>query len=160
MNTDMCVPCGNGILNIRAGAIIMKNGKVLMAKDEKDEYYFSIGGRLKFGETAEEAVIRETFEETGIKLSVDSLGFIHENYFVGDQYNKKNKLVYEISFFYYMNVPNDFEPTSYSYIDGGNKIILSWISLDDDTKIYPEFYKKELKKQQNYIKHFITDGRN
>ena len=159
MNVDMCVPCDNGVLNIRSGAIIMKDGKVLMAKDEKNDYYFSIGGRLKFGETAEEAVVREVFEETGIRLTIDKLGFIHENYFIGDQYNKLNKLVYEISFFFYMNVPNDFEPISYSYTDGDNKVTLSWISLDDDTKIYPEFYKKELKNPQNYIKHFITDGR-
>ena len=84
MNVDMCDPCDNGVLNIRSGAIIMKDGKVLMAKDEKNDYYFSIGGRLKFGETAEEAVVREVFEETGIRLTIDKLGFIHEKYFIGD----------------------------------------------------------------------------
>ena len=36
MNKDMCVPCGDGILNIRAGAIIIKNGKVLMVGNERD----------------------------------------------------------------------------------------------------------------------------
>ena len=30
MNKDMCVACDDGILNIRVGAIIMKDGKLLM----------------------------------------------------------------------------------------------------------------------------------
>ena len=30
MNIDMTVPCADGIINIRVGAIIMKNGKLLM----------------------------------------------------------------------------------------------------------------------------------
>ena len=30
MNKDMCVACDDGILNIRVGAIIMKDGKILM----------------------------------------------------------------------------------------------------------------------------------
>lgn len=34
MNKDMCVACDDGILNIRVGAIIMKDGKILMVDDE------------------------------------------------------------------------------------------------------------------------------
>ena len=66
MNKDMCVVCDDGFLNIRAGAIIMKAGKLLMVSNDRD-YLYSVGGRLKFGETAEEAVVREVLEE---KLSV------------------------------------------------------------------------------------------
>ena len=29
MNQDMCVPCGRGLINLRASAIIMKDGKIL-----------------------------------------------------------------------------------------------------------------------------------
>ena len=53
---DMCVPCGDGILNIRVGAIIMKNGKALMVKSKFGDYCYSVGGRIRFGETAAEAV--------------------------------------------------------------------------------------------------------
>ena len=53
MNKDMCVACDDGILNIRAGAIIMKDGKILMVGNGRD-YLYSVGGRVKFGETAEE----------------------------------------------------------------------------------------------------------
>ena len=89
MSKDMCVACGDGILNIRAGAIIMKNGKLLMVGNNKS-YLYSVGGRIKFGETAEEAVVREVFEETGVQMEIDRLGFVHENYFYGDMPSNLN----------------------------------------------------------------------
>lgn len=50
----------------------------------KRNYLYSVGGRIKFGETAQEAVVREVPEETGVKMEIDRLGFVHENYFYGD----------------------------------------------------------------------------
>ena len=32
MGPDMCVPCGDGLLNIRVGAMIVKKGKILMVQ--------------------------------------------------------------------------------------------------------------------------------
>ena len=58
----------------------------------------SDNGRIKFGETAEEVVVREVFEETGMKMEIDRLGFVHENYFYGDTATNMGKLIYEISF--------------------------------------------------------------
>ena len=98
MNIDMTTPCDNGLINIRVGAIIMKNNKILMVGCvNRPEYLYSVGGRIKFGETSEEAIVREVFEETGHKLEVDRLGFIHENYFYGDTPHSNGKLIYEVS---------------------------------------------------------------
>ena len=84
MNQDMAVQCDNGLINIRVGAIILKDGKLLMVGNRRSNYLYSVGGRIKFGETAEQAVVREVFEETGVKMEIDRLGFVHENYFYGD----------------------------------------------------------------------------
>ena len=35
MKNDMTVPCEDGLINLRAGAIIMRDGKVLMARAGK-----------------------------------------------------------------------------------------------------------------------------
>ncbi len=155
MNKDMCVVCDDGILNIRAGAIIMKDGKLLMVGNDRS-YLYSVGGRLKFGETAEEAVVREVFEETGVKMEIDRLGFVHENYFYGDAPSNLNKLIYEISFFFYMKVPDTFAPISESFTEDNSKEHLVWVSLDDDVKIYPNFFKTELKNPADTVKHFTT----
>ena len=158
MSKDMCVACGDGIMNIRAGAIIMKNGKLLMVENNKS-YLYSVGGRIKFGETAEEAVVREVFEETGVKMESDRLGFVHENYFYGDMPSNLNKLIYEISFFFYMKVPDDFAPVSESFMEGSSKERLVWVSLDDEIKMYPEFFRTELKNPTDTVKHFVNDER-
>ena len=159
MKQDMCVPCGEGILNIRAGAIILKDGKVLMVGNDRNDYLYSVGGRLKFGETAEEAVVREVFEETGVKLEIDRLGFIHENYFYGDAPGKLGKPVYELSFYFYMKTPKDFSPVSHSFTEGDCKELLKWVSPDEDIKLYPEFFREELKQPSDTVKHFVTDER-
>ncbi len=156
MNKDMCVACDDGILNIRVGAIIMKDGKVLMVGNERADYLYSVGGRIKFGETAQEAVAREVFEETGVKMEIDRLGFVHENYFYGDVLGK---LIYEISFYFYMNVPSDFTPICESFTEDRSKEYLKWVSPDEEIKLYPEFFKTELKKPTDTIKHFIKDER-
>ena len=155
MNKDMCVACDDGILNIRAGAIIMKDGKLLMVGNNRN-YLYSVGGRLKFGETAEEAAVREVFEETGVQMEIDHLAFVHENYFYGDAPSNLNKLVYEISFFFYMKVPDTFAPTSECFTEGNSKERLVWVSLDEDIQIYPEFFKVELKNPAGTVKHFTT----
>ena len=159
MKQDMCVTCDDGILNIRVGAIIMKDGKILMVGNGRSNYLYSVGGRIKFGETAEEAIVREVYEETGVKLEVDRLGFIHENYFYGDAPTNLGKPIYEISFFFYMKVPKTFAPISCSFTEGDSKEFLKWISLDDDIKLYPTFFRTELKNPTDGVKHFVTDER-
>ena len=155
MNKDMCVACDDGILNVRAGAIIMKDGKLLMVSNDRD-YLYSVGGRLKFGETAEDTVVREVFEETGVQMEIDRLGFVHENYFYGDAPSNLNKLIYEITFFFYMKVPDTFALISESFTEDNSKEHLRWVSLDEDMKMYPEFFRTELKDPADTVKHFTT----
>ncbi len=159
MNKDMTVPCEDGIINIRVGAIIIRNGKILMVGNDRVDYLYSVGGRIKFGETSEEAVVREVFEETGVKMKVDRLGFIHENYFYGDAASNLGKLVYEISYFYYMKVPEDFEPVCMSMTEDDHEEFLRWIDVNDSIKYYPEFFRTELLHPEHGVKHFVKDER-
>lgn len=159
MERDMTAQCDEGIINIRVGAIIMRDGKILMVGNERSDYLYSVGGRIKFGETAEQAVVREVMEETGVKLEIDRLGFIHENYFYGDAPTNLGKLIYEVSFFFFMKVPKDFAPNCNSFTEDHSIEHLKWISLSDEQKIYPAFFKTELAHPQVGIKHFVTDER-
>lgn len=159
MNKDMCVPCEDGIINIRVGAIIMRDGKLLMVGNDRADYVYSVGGRIKFGETAEEAIIREVFEETGVKMEIDRLGFIHQNYFYGDAPTNLGKLIYEVSFYFYMKVPDGFAPISESFTEDNCKEQLKWVSPDDDIIIYPTFFKTALENPTNTVRYFSNDER-
>ena len=160
MAKDMCVPCESGLINLRVGAIIMKDDKLLMVGNKnRPDYLYSVGGRIKFGETAEDAVIREVCEETGVMMEIDRLGFVHEYYFYGDASTNMGKLIYEISFFFYMKVPEDFSPTCDSFTEDDHKEFLQWIGLDAPVRYYPEFFRDELIHPESSVKHFVTDER-
>lgn len=154
---DMCVPCGDGLLNLRVGAIIIKDGKLLLAGNRKHpEYLYTVGGRLKFGETAAEAIVREAFEETGVRMEIDRLGFVHENYFYGDVESNLGKRIYEISLYFFMKTPADFAPVSYSFSEGGQEEFLRWISPDDPIRYYPDFLRTEWNRPERGVRHFVT----
>ena len=79
------IDCGftkeNNWFRYRAAAIIVENDCVLFVGNESEDYYYSVGGGVHVGETAEAAVVREVFEETGIHYEIDRLAVIHENFF-------------------------------------------------------------------------------
>lgn len=159
MPANMTVPCGGGLINLRVGAIIERGGRILMVKNLRNDYLYSVGGRIQFGETAEEAVVREVAEETGRRLEIDRLGFIHENYFYGDMPSNLGRLIYEVSFYFYMAVPADFEPVRESLTDDGETEYLEWISPDDPRTFYPTFFRTALERPDGTVKHFVTDER-
>ena len=100
--------------------------------------------------------MREVEEETGVRMEVDRLGFVSEVYFYGDAPSNKGKLVYEITFFFYMKVPDDFMPVEGDL--GDEK--LRWVSPEEAVTVYPVFLKGELSHPENLVKHFVYDERN
>ena len=155
----MTVPCADGLINLRVGAIILKDGKFLMVGNDREDYLYSVGGRIQFGETSEQAVIREVEEETGVHMEIDRLGFVSEVYFYSDAPAHPGKTVYEISFLYYMKVPEDFSPVSEDFLEGESTEHLRWVSADDDITLYPEFFKTELSHPEHTVKYFMRDDR-
>ena len=158
---DMCVPCDEGIINIRVGAIILKGDRFLMVRNAWKDYFYSVGGRLKFGETAEEAVVREVEEETGIRMEIDRLGFVHENYFFCDAQaeDRFGKVYYELAFYFYMKTPEDFEPVCRSFTEDGAKEYLEWVTKDEPRVIYPDFFRTELDPEDRSVRHMVKDDR-
>ena len=159
MGKDMTVPCGDGLINLRVGAIILKDGKFLMVGNDREDYLYSVGGRIQFGETSEEAVVREVEEETGVRMEVDRLGFVSEVYFYGDAPTNFGKTIYEVSFYYYMKVPEDFSPVSEDFMEGESEEHLRWVSADDEIRMFPTFFKTELTHPEYEVKHFVRDDR-
>ena len=147
-----------GKFNYRVGIIITNGRKMLMARNpnEKQMFYYSVGGRVMFGESLYDAAKRELWEETGIRCEIDRLACVHENFFT----DGNGTPYHEISFYFTVK-PNeellqigDGHPTD----QGPQGEYLTWIDLDncEDQTIYPGFFKTEDFGQNARFRHFIT----
>lgn len=145
----------------RAAAIIVEEGYTLFAGNEKDDYYYSIGGGVHVGETSEDAVIREVFEETGVHYEIDHLAVIHENFFnESTGFSEAGLDCHEISFYYLMKPRGTRELASDSYTQGV-KESMHWIKIEDldKYKAFPTFLKDYLSSEHSGIEHIVTDER-
>ena len=145
----------------RAAAIIVEDGYVLFAGNERDDYLYSIGGGVHLGETAEDAVKREVFEETGVNYEIDHLAIIHENFF--DESSGPllaNLDCHEIAFYFVMKTRGTRELNSDSYTQGARET-MHWIPIDelDNYKAFPTFMKEYLLTEHSGIEHIVTDER-
>lgn len=55
---------------IVSGPVIIENNKILLNKDEKDDFWKIVGGKAQEGETLEETAKREAKEEMGIDIKI------------------------------------------------------------------------------------------
>ena len=140
----------------RAAAIIVENGCVLFAGNERDNYFYSVGGGVHMGETAEAAVEREVLEETGVPYQVDRLAFIHENFFDGDG-SLQGMKCHEIALYYLMKPRGTQVLNSHSFTQGV-KEEMHWIPIPDirNHRAYPAFLKDELQNLQSGVRHIVT----
>ena len=140
----------------RAAAIIIEHGHVLFAGNERESYYYSIGGGVHIGESAEEAVKREVLEETGVEYEVERLAFIHENFFDGDG-TLEGRECHEIALYFLMKPRGTQELNSNSYTQGV-KENMYWLPIDklNEYRAYPTFFREKLKDLKNEIQHIIT----
>lgn len=153
---DLTFKTEQGRFNYRVGAIIIRNNKLLMVKNETSPYYYSVGGRVHLHETAEEAVKREVYEETGLHLETERLAFVHENLFTEEYTGER---FHELSFFYIMKDNPQLDTICMSFDEYGRKEFLEWIPLDKlkSTYLYPEFFKTELEKCSSELRHILTN---
>lgn len=147
----------NNRFRYRAAAIIIEDECVLFAGNSLEDYYYSIGGGVFMGETAEAAVKREVYEETGVNYEVERLAVIHENFFYGKGGTLDGLHCHEIEFYFLMKPRGTQELHSNSYVFGV-KEEMHWIPIKDlnKYKAFPSFLKDYLSEPHNEIVHIVT----
>ncbi len=153
---DLTFPAAQGKFTFRVGAIIVHDGKILMVKNTRASYYYSVGGRVKFNETCAAAVVREVREELGFDMEIDYPAFLHENLFddrdTGEHFH-------EIALYYVMKPLRDYSGIvcrSFVEADGAEEA-LEWLSIDELSlyPAYPSFFASELKTLRRELKHIV-----
>ncbi|HEY3337094.1 MAG TPA: NUDIX domain-containing protein [Propionicimonas sp.] len=132
----------------RAAAIIMHAGSVLMACNDAEPYFYSIGGGVQHMETAEAAVRREVSEETGLDLPIDRLAFVHENFFSGSTTSGLGgRYCHELTFYFLMTFDPARPPVVAPRTTGGIREWFEWVDLATYGRgraAHPTFFATEL----------------
>ena len=144
-----------GRFNYRVGAVIIHNGRHLLMRNTEAPYSYTVGGRVHFNETTEEAVIREVKEETGVELSVDRMLFFQEQMF---EEEVTGEHVHELGVYFLMKDSVELEHlVCESRTERGMKEELFWASPDelDDCHIVPESVAVRLRGLPEQTEHII-----
>ena len=144
---DIYINTSSGEFKLRAAALIINDNKLLLVNHRDYPGFFTIGGKVVYGETTLETVEREAYEETGIHFKAERLVFVNERIFDGH---------HEIVFFYLMSGATD------KLIDGSHtekpEEQMHWIAIDELERydVAPSFLKNELKAMPKEVKHIVS----
>lgn len=136
----------NKKFNYRACAVIIDNGRILAMKDGNSPYYYLPGGRVKIGERAEDAVIRECREELGENLEIARPLWLNQAFFIEDV----EKMEYhELCIYFLMDISKSdilLKGNSFVFYENQRKNSFEWISFKElkDKYFYPKFLKKDI----------------
>lgn len=145
-NMDISFKTNNQKFNYRVCAIIISEGKILAMHDERSPYYYLPGGRVKMGETAEQAVIREIKEELDISLKISRPLWLNQAFFNEDV----DKIDYhELCVYFLMDISESdilTKGNKFTLTEGKHTHSFEWLTFDrlKDEYFYPIFIKENI----------------
>ena len=121
-------------LRVSVYGLLLSGREILLAR-EWDGYDFP-GGGIEIGESIEQSLKREFYEETGLSVSVGKFLEVHEDFFINIS---KKKPIHSILMYYICKNPRG--KVSTEFLAGDEKKWMKkaeWLSLDRIKKI--KFY--------------------
>ena len=152
---DTCMNIGlknvMGNFSLRAAALIIDNGQILLAKSDNYDCFYTVGGGIKQNETSQDAVLRECYEETGVHFEIDRLVFVQERF-----YTTENTEYHEVVFFYLMK-KNDIKLYCGVNTDQNNEH-LYWVPIEElqTLNIAPAFLSAAVKNIPTEVTHIVS----
>lgn len=156
---DITYCVGNRRFNFRAAALMIHEDRLLVMRDRRNPYCYLPGGRVSFGETAEEALRRELLEEMGLDLKIERLAWVAETFFTDDM---SREHFHEIGFYYVVDAADENllrQGEAFEHIeDNGNQLKFSWIPLDavPQAYLYPIFIRDCIRDIPEQVEHIVV----
>lgn len=158
MSRDILFKTEDHVFSYRVGGILVENGRILLQRDIFGNHAV-VGGHVSFMEQTAETLKREFQEELNVKIGVDELVGVQENFFMwGD------KPCHQVQFYYAVHLEDDsfFREGVFTGIDELEDQTIQldylWVPVEELGKIsmFPRCLSKLLEHGKG-VRHFIEN---
>jgi len=154
----VCFDDGADRFQLRAAAIAIRNGRVLVQNIKGEQTTFLPGGRVEQGEASTETLVREMQEEFGRAVEVGDLVFVMESF-----YPSRAQLFHEVSLYYRIAVGDDFpyhdSEICHRCFEGTAEMEYRWVPATeaalDDVRFHPRALRGRLGQLPRTMVHIV-----
>jgi 8-oxo-dGTP pyrophosphatase MutT (NUDIX family) len=145
-----------GTFNYRVAGIAVRDGAVLLHRDERADFWVLPGGRCEMGEDAAGTLRREMIEEVGAEPAIGPLAWIVENFFELNGFQ-----CHELGLYFMMSFPEDSpiyrRGESFVVEEGDLRLVFQWISLTQlaSIAVKPSFIGARIAALSDIVEHIV-----
>ena len=149
-------PVGTHRFHLRAAAVVVRGGAVLLHRAEGDAFWALPGGRVEAGEVAADAVAREMKEELSVEVKPTRLVWVVENFF-----QHQGEAHHEVGLYFLAEPPKGSvlfdEPGPYVGVEGNRRLEFAWFTAGEvaSVEVRPSFLTHLLKEQDFTFRHVV-----
>lgn len=153
---------GGRVFNHRVAGIALRNGHVLICREDDDPYTLLPGGRIELGEDSRTSITREIEEELKGPGAVGRLLFTAENFFMRD-----GRQFHELGIYYEFTPPAavPFVTGQVALVteDEGHALSFYWAALAGEDfaryNLLPRWLRSRLDALPDSPQHMVVDER-
>jgi 8-oxo-dGTP pyrophosphatase MutT (NUDIX family) len=146
---------GGGVFNCRAAAVVVRDDQLLVTQETGSAFWYLPGGRVDFGESAAQSVVRALHEELAVVGQVIRPLYFVENFFALSD----GRPFHEWSMYFLAEIEADAVPRTRdangleSHVD----LRFRWAPLDalDKLPLRPSFLIESLKEMPDALEHIV-----
>ena len=151
-------PVAGTRFNYRVAGAAIRDGHVLVCREDDDSYCMLPGGRVEMGEPSDVALVREMAEELVMPVKVGRLLFTSESF-----YGRVGERFHELGFIYEIELPAEVRPSGAQPFlvreDEGHLLQFSWLPLEgtalSDANLMPPWLPERLRTLSGLPEHVI-----
>ncbi len=155
--------CVRSFTRDSARSIIIKNGKVAMIHSLKYDYYKYPGGGIEPGESAVDALIRETAEEAGLTVVPDTIreyGYVHR---IQKSTVEEDECFIQDNYYYLCDVEEGVRPQKLDDYESEEHFTLEYVKpetaiLSNRTKDHGPKDTVMLEREARVLEMLLSDG--